>query len=57
MLGKRIPYHLIYMPNRMKCVVINLERARERREKIARHFQGMKIQFEFFTGIDGHEVV
>ena len=37
----------------MKCVVINLKRAHERRERIARQFENLNIQFEFFTGIDG----
>ena len=40
----------------MKCVVINLERASERRERIAEQFEELGIEFEFFVGIDGHEL-
>ena len=38
----------------MKCVVINLERAHDRRERIAQQFENLGIEFEFFVGIDGH---
>ena len=40
----------------MKCVVINLERAPDRRERIAEQFDTLGIEFEFFVGIDGHEL-
>ena len=40
----------------MNCVVINLQRANERREQIARQFENVNLEFEFFTGIDGHEL-
>ena len=40
----------------MKCVVINLERAHDRRECIAEQFETLGIGFEFFVGIDGHEL-
>ena len=40
----------------MKCVVINLERAHDRRERIAEQFENLGIEFEFFTGADGHEL-
>lgn len=38
----------------MKCVVINLERAQDRRKRIAEQFKNLGLEFEFFTGIDGH---
>ena len=40
----------------MKCVVINLERSHDRRERIAEQFENLGLEFEFFTGIDGHEL-
>ena len=40
----------------MKCVVINLKRAQKRRDQIVRQFENLSIQFELFTGIDGHEL-
>ncbi|MDE0309044.1 MAG: glycosyltransferase family 25 protein [Acidiferrobacterales bacterium] len=40
----------------MKCVVINLERAHDRRERIAHQFNTLGIEFEFFIGIDGHQL-
>ena len=36
----------------MKCIVINLERATERREHIIREFGAHDVQYEFFTGKD-----
>ena len=38
----------------MKCVVINLTRAHERRARIAEQFETLGIEFELFVGIDGH---
>jgi len=38
----------------MKCVVINLERAHDRRKRITQQFENLGIEFEFFVGIDGH---
>lgn len=40
----------------MKCIVINLERAHERRERILKQFEDLGIEFEFFVGVDGHEL-
>ncbi|MDE0309228.1 MAG: glycosyltransferase family 25 protein [Acidiferrobacterales bacterium] len=40
----------------MKCVVINLERADERRKRISERFENLGIEFDFFTGIDGHKL-
>ena len=40
----------------MKCVVINLERAYERRKRIVEQFEILGLELEIFTGVDGHEL-
>lgn len=40
----------------MKCVVINLERALDRRQRIAEQFETLGIEFDFFIGVDGHRL-
>ena len=40
----------------MKCIVVNLKRAHGRNERITEQFENLGIEFEFFAGIDGHEL-
>ena len=41
----------------MKCFVINLERANERRDNISEQFNALGIEFELFTAIDRLDLV
>ena len=44
------------MKERVRCVVINLPRARERREAVSREFGALGMEFEILSGTDWREL-
>ncbi len=44
------------LSNKMKCIVINLERARERRNRIIEAFEKLDLEFELLVGKDKLEL-
>ncbi len=47
---------VVHDPRAMKCIVINLPRAEERRRAMARQFEALGIEFEIFNAIDWRDL-